>query len=393
MRLTRPSPRAQGIAAALLTPLFLGVAPIFGKMAILEGMDSFTLAASRTLIGIALLWAIYILFFRRYIYIYPAGLLGCIVVGTVNGIGSLFFYGGLGLLDASLAQLLNGMYIVFAVLLAHIGGERIDRRIALRIGLALVGIVMITGLSAAPVSWLGVGLMLANALMFAGSMILSQYVLYEMPSMTATLYILSSMGVVVVMAWGAVGNTPSLPVIEAAAGPIVLLGVTTALSRLAMFAAVQVLGSVRTAAMAVAEIGVALTLAYFLLDDRMTPAQWLGVGLLVGSLLLIRPRDLDPGSFKFSTLLVRDVASIQFQRIAFHRAFGTQEHDNEYGSMSAITTSEMHAIRQMMGAKHSPVDPFPMIRSTTLSARVDLSEFLASDDMSDDAPPDDTPRA
>jgi drug/metabolite transporter (DMT)-like permease len=383
VHLTRPSARAQGMTAALLTPLFLGVAPIFGKLAILDGIDPFTVAAIRTVVAVALLWIIYGLFFRRYLFIYPAGLLGCIVVGVLNGIGSLFFYGGLGLLDASLAQLLNGMYIMFAVLLAHIGGERIDRRMAVRIGIALLGIVMITGLSATPVNWLGVGLMLANALMFAGSVILSQYVLYEMPSNTATLYILTSMCIVVIMAWAAVGTTPPLRVLEMASVPLVLLGITTALSRIAMFAAVQVFGSLRTALIAVAEIGVALALAFFMLGERMTAPQWLGVALLIGSLLLVRARDLKPGSFNLTTLLVRDVASVQFQRIAFHRAFGTRELDNEYGSMSAITTSELQAIGRMMGAKASPVDPFPMRKTTVLSVS-DLNEFLKAGESTED---------
>lgn len=378
MRLVKPSSRAQGLAAALLTPLFLGVAPILGKLAITEGVDPFSVAALRTVVAVALLWVIYILFFRRYIYIYPAGLLGCIVVGVINGVGSLFFYGGLGLLDASLSQLLNGMYIVFAVLMARVGGEPVSPRILLRVALAVIGIVMITGFGAAPINWLGVGMMLANALMFAGTVILSQYVMYEMPSATATLYILTTMGVVVVMVWAAAGSPLPPNVLAAASVPLVLLGVTTAFSRVAMFASVQVLGSLRTAVIAVAEIGVALALAFLVLGDRLTLAQWVGVGLLIGGLLLMRARDLKPHSFNLSTLLVRDVASIQFQRIAFHRAFGTRELDNEFGIMSEITTSEMQAIAKMMGAKDSPVDPFPIVRNTYFNAGVDLTTFLDS---------------
>src|SRR5215813_6318283 len=112
----RPNSNVRGIVAAFLTPMFLGMAPIFGKLAINAGADSFTVAAWRTVIAVALLWLLYLLFARKYIFIYPAGLLGCVVVGIVNGIGSLFYYGGLGLLDASLVQLLNGTYLVFAVI-------------------------------------------------------------------------------------------------------------------------------------------------------------------------------------------------------------------------------------------------------------------------------------
>ena len=209
MKFVKPSPYAMGVAAAFLTPLTLGVAPIFGKQAIALGADPFTVAAVRTVIAAVLLWIFYAIFLRKSIFIYPAGLLGCVVVGVVNGIGSLFYYSGLGLLDASLVQLLNGTYLVFAVLLSHLGGEKMDRRVAIRVALACVALVMLTGFGSKPINWLGVGLMLGSALMFAGTVILSQYVLYEMPPTTATLYILSTMAVVVVMAWAAVGNSIS----------------------------------------------------------------------------------------------------------------------------------------------------------------------------------------
>lgn len=381
-RALRSQSLAHGIGAALLTPLFLGVAPIFGKLAIDAGADPFSVAAIRTLIAVLLLWAVYAVAFRRYLYIYPAGLLGCIVVGTINGIGSLFYYSGLGLLDASLAQLINGMYLVFAVVLARFGGERADARALLRVGLALAGLVMITGLSAQPVNWLGIGLMLANALMFAGTVVLSQYVMYEMPAATATLYILTTMAVVVVMVWAALGTPMPTAELGTAALPIVLLGISTALARLVMFASVQVLGSLRTALVAVAEIAVALALAFLFLDERLAPAQWIGVGLFGLSLLLVRAQDLVPRSLSFNTLIVRDLASVQFQRIAFHRAFGRAEHDNEFGIMSKISTAELLAIQRMMGAKASPVDPFPLKGTAYYAGTVDLSAFLEGVDAS-----------
>jgi drug/metabolite transporter (DMT)-like permease len=356
-------PRPQAALVAFLTPLFLGIAPVLGKLAIDAGSDPFTVAALRTLVAVALLWLLYLLFFRRYIYIYPAGLLGCIVVGAVNGIGSLFYYGGLGLLDASLVQLLNGTYIVFAVLLARLSGEPVSRGILIRVLLSLLALGLITGFSAQPVHWLGVGLMFANALMFAGTLILSQYVLYEMPAPTATLYILSTMGLLVLMVWAAVSGPQSVLVLEASALPIVVLGITTALSRLAMFASVQVFGSLRTVIIAVGEIAVALAFAFVVLGERLEPGQWMGVVILLTSLLSVRPSDLTTRGVNPNALLVHDMSNVQFQQIVFHRAFGKAEHDNEFGIMSKISTSEMRAIQRMMGAE-TPIDPFPMVKNS-----------------------------
>ncbi len=362
MRLVRPSEQAQAVAAALLTPVFLGVAPIFGKLAIRAGADPFSVAAWRTLVAVVLLWLFYSIAFRKYIFIYPAGLLGCIIIGVINGIGSLFFYGGLGLLDASMTQLLNGMYIVFAVILSHLGGEKLSRSLAIRLGLSIIALVMLTGFGNQPLDWLGVGMMLGSALMFAGTMMFSQYLLYEIPPPTATLYILSTMGVVVLMAWAAVGTPLSFDVFEAALPPIVVLGITTALSRLAMFSSIRVFGSLRTVIIAIGEIGVALTLAYLVLGDRLSPVQVAGVALLGVSMLLIRSTDMAPRGINPNALLVHDMANIQFQRIAFHKAFGKAHHDNEFGVMGALTTVEMQAIQKMMGASNRPVNPLPIPR-------------------------------
>ncbi|MBE0689859.1 MAG: hypothetical protein IH587_07035, partial [Anaerolineae bacterium] len=94
--------------------------------------------------------------------------------------------------------------------------------------------------------------------------------------------------------------------------------------------------------------------------------QWVGVAVLLTSLLLVRSTDLMTRGVNPSGLLVRDMAGVQFQRIAFHRAFGKAHQDNEFGVMSKITTEEMRAIRRMMGAE-SPVDPFPLSKNVYLT--------------------------
>lgn len=358
------------------------MAPIFGKLANNAGAEPFTVAAIRTVIAVLILWVVYAAFFRRYIFIYPAGLSGCIIIGTINGIGSLFYYSGLNLLDASLTQLINGMYLVFALLLTRIGGEKITLMVWLRVALALLGLVIITGFGNGLVNPLGVGLMLGSALMFAGTVIFSQYVLFEMPAPTATLYILSTMGVIVTMAWLPVAEPIPPGQFRAMLTPIFFLGVTTALARLMLFASVKFMGSLQAAITALAEIGVALLLAFVVLGETLTLTQWIGVAVLGASLLLIRQEDLTARGFNPNALLVANMSSLQFQRIAFHRAFGTEALDNAQNTMASVTTMEMQAIRNMMGVENKPVDPFPIkemhkgLEEHDGGYSVDLREFL-----------------
>ncbi len=341
-------------------PALLGLAPIFGKMALQAGADSFSTAALRTIVAVAILWLGYAVFARRFLYIYPAGLVGCLVIGFVNGVGSLFYYSGLNYLDASLVQLLNGSYLIFTLILVRFGGDHADLRTLIRVLLAGAALTIITSFSGEPVNFVGVGLMLANALMFAGTVVLSQYVLYEMPPQTAALYVLTTMAGVVTVVWLTVG-APITDAVLVSAGPaIVALGLTTALSRIAMFASVKLMGSMQTAVLSITEIGVTLLLAALILGDTLTAAQWAGVALLFASILLIRSSDVAPPSSNLGSLVVANLANVQFQKIAFHRAFGKLEDDNEEQTMSQLTTEELQAIRRMMGAQVGGVDPFPI---------------------------------
>src|SRR5512139_419424 len=83
-----------GVVAALFSTLFSGMAPILGKLAYQAGVDPISLVALRTALAAGMLWLFYLLFWRRYIAVSRYGLLGCVGMGVVNGIGSLLYYSG-----------------------------------------------------------------------------------------------------------------------------------------------------------------------------------------------------------------------------------------------------------------------------------------------------------
>ncbi len=280
-----------GLTAALMAPIFLGMAPVLGKLAYLGGSDPFTVAATRTVVAAVFLWAVYLLFGRRYIYIYPVGLLGCVVVGAVNGIGSLFYYNGLNYLSASMVQLLNATYLVFVVILARLGGHPLTARTIIRATLALFAVALLTGGIAGEISWLGVGLIVGNAILFAGTLVLSQRVLYEMPSPTVTLYVVTTMAIVVVMA-RVMYRLDWIPQQPEAITAILALGGTTAAARLLLFSGIKYLGPLQTVLFGIFETMVALILSFVFLHDQLNAIQWAGVAVLLTSLLLIRPDDL-----------------------------------------------------------------------------------------------------
>jgi drug/metabolite transporter (DMT)-like permease len=334
----------KGVIAALLSPFFLGASPIFGKLATNSGADPLMVAAARTLIAVGILWVGYSLCWRKYIYIFPAGLIGCIMVGLVNGIGSIFYYGGLARLDASVAQLLNGTYLIFVVIMSWVGGTHMSRRTRLRVALAFIAVMLLTAPQATSMDWFGVGLMLGNAIMFAGHVVMSQRVLYEMPPQTFTLYVLTTMAVVVTVARGVVAIAGHMPLVVPTGegmAAIVALAITTAVSRLLMFIGVKNLGSLQTILLGVAEVAVALAAAFLFLGERLSSVQWIGALVMVASMLLMRSRDETPiGLDRYQAMALPNFAGM--------RRFKATLSVNA-SPISGIPDEELELIRHMMG--------------------------------------------
>jgi len=349
----RPSTR--NLIALMLYPTFLGMAPVLGKLALNGQADPFTIAALRTIAAAAILWAVYLLLWRKYIFIYPAGLLGCVTVGTVNGIGSLFYYNGLNYLDASVAQLLNSTYLIFVVALAAADGHKLSWRTILRAFLALIAVALITRSAQRDFDWFGVGLMIGNAILFAGTFILSQRVLYEMPAQTVALYVLTTMAVVVVLARLIVGYEFA-PLSGETLNAILALGVTTALARLMMFFSVKRIGSLQTVLVGISETAVAMLLAFILLGEQLTLIQWLGVAVLLVSLSLIRREDIR--SRATGEMLPVPISGIGFSSISFRRAVLTKALLGEramkkLSERKDLTPEEAEMVRQLLDSRRS----------------------------------------
>ncbi|PJF32081.1 MAG: hypothetical protein CUN51_00180 [Candidatus Thermofonsia Clade 1 bacterium] len=348
-------PGTRNLIALALYPTFLGMAPVLGKLALNGQADPFTIAALRTIAAAAILWVIYLIFWRKYIFIYPAGLLGCVMVGTVNGIGSLFYYNGLNYLDASVAQLLNSTYLIFVVVLAAADGHKLTQRTILRAFLALIAVSLITQGVQREFNWFGVGLMIGNAILFAGTFILSQRVLYEMPAQTVALYVLTTMAVVVVIA-RLIVSREFAPMDSETLNAILALGVTTALARLTMFFSVKRMGSLQTVLVGISETAVAILLAFLLLGDQLSAVQWLGVGVLLISLLLIRREDIrsrETGEMLPVPISGIGFPSISFKRAAFTRAFLGDQAMQKLSERKDLTPEEAEMIRQLIDSPRS----------------------------------------
>jgi len=281
-----------GVGAALLSTVFLGWAPIFGKLAYNSGMTPYTVVAIRTVLAAAFLWMFYLIFWRRYIVVTRYELAGCVTVGLINGIGSLFYYTALSRIDASLVSLINTLYTLWVVVFLAASGQPLSRYTALSLLLAGCGVALLTQARGPTADALGITLMLVSAATYGWHLVLGQWVVADTAPHSVALYVLTTMAVVVGVA-RVVQSTPLEPITTAGWSAVFGLGVVTALSRLFMFVGLGRLGGIQTALLGLSELFVTLLVAFMLLGERLTGWQWAGGGLVITAGLLVR-RDSRP---------------------------------------------------------------------------------------------------
>ena len=284
-----------GIYFAVSSAILLGTSPIFGKQAILAGLDPTAVVAARTAGATLLLFIVILIFKRKYLYIFPLGLLGCAIAGALNGLGSLLYYSSLVILDASLGQFLFTLYPILVAGLLYLDGSRPTNLTIIRLLLSIPGVYLLTQTGDGAVDVRGVIQMLCASCLYAIHIPINQRVLFEVPAPTVTLYTLLAMTVVTVPAF-LIFSRPYSILPEAAILPIICLTVVTFLSRLTLFAGVQLIGGIQTSLFGLAELLVTVSLAYFILSETLTPVQWIGAVILIIALLLAAMDRLDPPS-------------------------------------------------------------------------------------------------
>jgi drug/metabolite transporter (DMT)-like permease len=278
--------QVKGIHAALVSALFLGFTPVFGKLAIRYGLPPLAVVALRTLFAAGLLFLVVLVRKRSYLYIYPAGLLGCLLAGSINGIGSIFFYVSLGRIDASLGQIIFSLYPLFVAIWLWLDRQPPSRLTIIRLLLVIPALILLTHTNQEQIDLVGVGFMLIAGAMYALHLPINQRVLYEMPAPTVTLYTLLAMSLVVLPALLFSGfSTPIASQAWYALGGLTLV---TFVSRLTLFLGVKHLGGMQTAMLGLTELLITISFSHILLQERLNLYQWLGLGLLALILYLVR---------------------------------------------------------------------------------------------------------
>lgn len=284
--------RKQGIYAALSSAVFLGVVPIFGKLALGSGFSPFAVIAVRTTVAALLMLILMYFKMRPFFYIYPVGLIGCLLAGFINGCGSILYYNALSRLDAGVGHMLYSFYPVFVAFWLLLEKQPITRLTGLRLIMTIPAVFLLIVPGKTNVDLAGAVMMLASALLYALHMLINQRILYEAPAQTVTMYTLIAMALTVDAAMLIGGG--SLPALTVPWWPVLAMAMITFFSRLTLFMGIKQLGGLQTALLGLSELIVTVALAQLWLGETFTVFQWAGTGILMLSLALVSFEKMQP---------------------------------------------------------------------------------------------------
>jgi drug/metabolite transporter (DMT)-like permease len=272
---------ARGLALIGLSTLCYGIQPIFGKIAYAAGVEPLPLLAWRYLMALACLELL-----ERGPRPPLAVRLRLWGIGSVFVVNSVAYFMALEALPASVTALVLFSYPVIVALFAAVAGvEALTWRSLLAAlgafaGCALTagGVSLSGGLPVAGVAWA-----LAAAVVYAGFVVLSSRFGKDVEARVLALHLVQVAAVLcVVMAL--LGPGLSLPRDARAWLSVAAIAVvSTVVSMIAFLAGMALVGPSRASVLSSLEVLVTLVLAFLLLGERLTPPQWAGAALILGS--------------------------------------------------------------------------------------------------------------
>jgi drug/metabolite transporter (DMT)-like permease len=222
---------------------------------------------------------------RPFFYIYPVGLIGCLLAGFINGLGSVLYYTALGRINAGVGQLLYSLYPLFLAFWLLLDRQSITPLTALRLVISIVAVGLLLQSTEGTIDLFGAVMMVGSAALYALHLVINQRILFEGPAPTVTIYTLLGMSATVVIAYLLGDRRP--PADGVAWWAIFSMALITFLSRFTLFLGIKRLGGLQTALLGLGEVLVTVILSSILLHERLTPHQWLGATLLCVSLVLV----------------------------------------------------------------------------------------------------------
>ncbi|WP_435318095.1 DMT family transporter [Haloarchaeobius sp. TZWSO28] len=276
-----------GALLVIVSAVGFGTLGIFGKLADAAGLTVPTLLASRFVIASLLVWAVLGLRGNARL-LTGRGLAVALGLGTLGyALMSGLYFVGLGYLTAGLAGIVLYTYPAFVVCLALLSGrETITPRLVAALFLCLAGVALVLGVDPAGADPLGVSIVLAAAVVYAGYITASGMALDTVRPRTLTAHVLPAAAGAFI-AVGSLTGTLSVPSSPSQWSVVVGIAlVATIVPIFAFFAGIQRVGASRASVLSTVEPAVTVVLGAMYLSEPVTATTVVGGVLVLAGVVL-----------------------------------------------------------------------------------------------------------
>jgi drug/metabolite transporter (DMT)-like permease len=278
-----------GILLVILSGICYGFTPVLAVYAYQGGATVSEYVFLRYVVASAV-YLLYITIYKRNIF----SMLGTITVvlllaaGTSQAVAAYLYMSAVKSISAGLAAVLFYTYILWVAVWGFVfNKERLKLSGIAGVALAVIGLVMVVGVSWGKISTIGIFMGLAAALALSGFVMTSNGAMKKLEPIAASAFICILTAAPLFLLGSATG-TLNYQMSTVAWLACVATGIFTSIALFAFMAGMKLVGSTSASVLCTAEPVTAVVFSALLLSQKMTILQLLGgLVILIGAVLVV----------------------------------------------------------------------------------------------------------